>query len=94
MGEIVAGSLARPHSILGITYFHSLSLESAFPHLQLRGVTSSVLFSAGGAGGLPRLRWPSGLREVVKTVGLSPVGDLGPSRSRLGFSVAASRQRR
>jgi hypothetical protein len=50
--------------------------------------------AAGGAGGLPRLRWPSGLREVVKTVGLSPFGGLGPSRSRLGFLAVASRRRR
>jgi len=44
---------------------------------------SGSFVSAGGAGGLLRLRWPSRLREVGKTVGSPLAGSLGPSFSRV-----------
>jgi hypothetical protein len=49
--------------------------------------------SAGGAGGLPCLRWPSGFCEVLETAGLLLFGGVGPSRSRVRFSTAVSRNK-
>jgi hypothetical protein len=57
----------------------------------LREVIVSAPVYVGGGGGLPRLRWPSGLCEVVETAGLSLVGGVGPSSSRSRFSATASR---
>ena len=46
---------------------------------------------AGGDGGLLRLRWPAGRREVAETADLSPVGgvvcSLGPRFSRVGVTA-------
>jgi len=44
---------------------------------------SASFVSAGGAGGLLRLRWPSRLHEVGKTVGSPLAGSLCPSFSRV-----------
>ena len=53
-----------------------------------------VRIFAGGAGGLSRLRWPSGLREVVETAGPLPVGGSPSSRSRVRFPATRPRRRR
>jgi hypothetical protein len=60
-----------------------------------REANGGALVSTGKAGGLPRLRRPSGLGEVWKSAAFSSVGGVGPSSSRVRFPVAlTSRQRR
>ena len=59
----------------------------------MRAAEKCASVSAGGDGGLLRLRWPSGLREAVETAGHSPVGG-GTSRSRVSVPAARSRRRR
>jgi len=56
----------------------------------LREEKASALVAAGGANGLPRLRWPSGFREVVETTVLPPVGGGRPSSVRVRFPAVAS----
>lgn len=56
----------------------------------LREEKASAPVAAGGAGGLPRLRWPSGLCEVVETAVLPPVGSGRPSNVRVRFPAAAA----
>ena len=76
---------------------HLLSLSRTLPSsYYLRGARASDLVPAGGAGGLPHLRWPPGLREVLETAVLLPVGGGGPGwpRVRVWFPAAASRRRR
>ena len=71
---------------------HLLSLSRTLPSsYYLRGARASDLVPAGG---LPHLRWPPGLREVLETVVLLPVGGGGPGwpRVRVWFPAAASRQ--
>jgi hypothetical protein len=71
------------------------SLSKALVLLQLKeGAKRGVAVSAGGADGLPHLRWPSGRGEVAETAALSPVGGVGPSRSRFWCPVAAASRRR
>ena len=60
---------------------------------QLRAAEKCASVSAGGDGGLPRLRWPSGLRDAVETAGHSPVGG-GTSRSRVSVPARSRRRRR
>ena len=69
--------------------------------LQLREASerASVPAGSGGAGGLSRLRWPPGRREVAETVGLLPAGggvgsSISPRVSRVSFPASKSRRRR
>jgi hypothetical protein len=70
------------------------SLSKALTQLQLTEGKKGISVTAGGDGGLFRLRWPAGRREVAETAGLSPAGgvvcSLGPSLSRFRFPGDAS----
>ena len=77
----------------------SLSTLPLSSLLHLKEATGRASVPAGGAGGLSRLRWPPGRREVAETVGLWPAGggvgsSVGPSVSRVSFPVSKSRRRR
>jgi len=48
----------------------------------LRAAKGRARVPAGGAGGLLRLQWPVGRREVAETAGVLPAGRLGSSRFR------------
>ena len=48
----------------------------------MRAAKGRARVPAGGAGGLLRLRWPVGRREVAETAGVLPAGRLGSSRVR------------
>lgn len=66
-----------------------MHLSKALVPLRLTEGKKGDLVAVGGDGGLPRLQWPPGHREVVETAALSPaaraVCRLGPRVSRLGF---------
>jgi len=51
----------------------------------LRAAKGRARVPAGGAGGLLRLQWPVGRREVAETAGVLPAGRLGSSRFRFVF---------
>ena len=64
---------------------------SKAPLLQLREAKKGDLIAAGGVGGLFRLRWPAGRREVVSLLPAGGVGgSLGPRVSRFRFPGGAS----
>jgi hypothetical protein len=78
---------ARPKATGRVSSF---PLSKALVLLQLKeGAKRGVAVSTGGANGLPCLRWPLGRGEVAETAALSPVGGVGPSRSRFWCPVAA-----
>ena len=52
-------------------------LEGSRPATVDRGEKKGDLGAVGGVGGLLRLRWPAGCREVAKTAVLSPAGRVG-----------------
>ena len=58
----------------------------------LREAKGGARVVAGQASGLPRLRWPSGLCDVMETV--APVGGVGPCSVRVRFPVLRLRRRR
>jgi hypothetical protein len=90
------GASARLNMLLDLLHFLQRAPGRKNHHLSssycLREAKASAPVSAGGAGGLPRLRWPSRLREVVETAVLLPVGGGDPSSSRVRFPAAASRR--
>ena len=71
---------------------HSRKVSSDLFRNQIASLTLWSLFESGEskpAGGLLHLRWPFGLREVVETAVLPPVGG-GTSSFRVRFLVAAA----
>jgi hypothetical protein len=76
-------------------FFSSLEASSL---LQLLEGKNGDSVAAGEAGGLLRLRWPLGRREVTESAGPSPAGVVGrrfgPSGSRVRFPASLPRRRR
>ena len=82
----VSAHVTHPVRRFGVSHPH---LSKALVPLQLTEGKKGDLVAVGGDGGLPRLRWPPGHREVVETAALSPavrvVCRLRPRVSRFGF---------
>jgi len=88
--ELCKGCLKHfQRPLFGASKARHRPLLNPLVHLQLREANPGAPVSAGGAGGLLRLRRPGGRREVAETVGSLPTGGvggrLGPSVSRFAF---------